>query len=109
MDENKIAEIEKIDIKDWFDKGKQLYGDDRDNWVFKCPICGNRQSVNSVLIKNPKLKAEDVRDWIYFNCEGRYTKRVGCDWTLGGLFQIHRVEVMVDGKRRNRVFEFADK
>jgi len=54
------------------------------------------------------LKEEDVRKWIFHNCEGRTNKGHGCDWMLGGLFSIHRVTVVQEDGARIAVFEFAD-
>ena len=34
-----------------------------------------------------------------FSCIGMFNEGVGCDWTLGGLFLIHEIEVeSADGK-----------
>jgi hypothetical protein len=85
--------------------GDELFGTDMRLWRFRCPACKHEQSVAEVLARNPSLG--DPSDWIYFNCEGRYTAGVGCDWTLGGLFQIHTLEVYNQKGERSRTFEFA--
>jgi len=94
---------------EWLKLGKRLYGKDIRRWKFRCPACGNVQSDHSVKRRNPSLG--DTSSWIFFACEGRHTDGVGCNWTLGGLLQIHRLEV-VDERgikpHRVRVFEFAD-
>lgn len=92
--------------KDWMKIAKDAYGDKK-SWQFKCVSCGHIQSIGSVLDNNPSLK--DVLDWIYQNCEGRYTKGHGCDWSLGGLFTMHLIEVVDDDGSRFATFEFADK
>jgi hypothetical protein len=91
---------------DWLALGRQLYGDDVRAWVFECPICGNHQSGASVIARNPKIDKWDT--WIHFSCEGRFTEGVGCNWTLGGLFQIHRLEVHSKDGKGTPSFEFAD-
>jgi hypothetical protein len=57
--------------------------------------------------RNPALQADNVSAWVFMSCEGRYTKGVGCDWTLGGLFRIHTLEVVREGDVVP-CFEFAD-
>lgn len=75
--------------------GKELFGEDTKKWVFKCPSCGHEQSIASVLEHNPELKGN--LGWIYQNCEGRHVEGHGCNWTLGGLFQVHNVEYFHSG------------
>jgi len=96
----------KLVYKEWIEKAKELFGKDSYNWKFKCPSCGHVQSINSMLKHTPSLKADDIVNMVFFNCEGRYNEKYGCDWTLGGLFQIHKVEVNFNGKIC-RAFEFV--
>jgi hypothetical protein len=88
--------------------------------AFKCPICGTVQSMATLALAG--VAEADCEKYIAFSCEGRFTgagpwtqgkkKQVqraqrGCDWTLGGLFQLHTLEVVTpDGKIHPR-FEFA--
>ncbi len=44
----------------------------------------------------------------YFSCIGRWVKDRGCDWTLGGLLQIHNTEVVTDDGDTVPVFDFAE-
>lgn len=75
---------------------EELFGKDPKRWRFRCPQCKHEQSGAEVLERNPKLV--DVSGWIAFSCEGRKTEGVGCDWTLGGLFQIHELEWFEGGR-----------
>lgn len=86
-----------ISYEEWLAKGKSLFGDDMKKWRWICPACGNIQSAEMCLANNPKIHLSEVRGWINFSCEGRVTAGVGCYWTLGGLLQIHELEVMRDG------------
>lgn len=92
--------------------------------AFVCPVCGTVQSMASLVAAGcPKDKVES---YIGFSCEGRWTgagpwpsggdrsakglRRTypGCDWTLGGLFRIHRLEVvMPDRAEPQPCFEIA--
>lgn len=71
------------------------------------------------------LSEEVARKLIGFSCEGRLTNvgpfvpkrrssklpkdpcRRGCDWTLGGLFTIHKLEVVTPDGRHHPSFELA--
>lgn len=87
---------------DWGNECIKRFGEDPRGWKFKCPRCGHVQSGNDFI-------AAGIKYWqdCYTDCIGRYVKGVGCDWTLGGLFQIHKLSVLKDG-RVFPVFELAD-
>jgi hypothetical protein len=82
----------------------------REHVAFKCPICKTVQSMASLV--RAGAPADKVENVIGFSCEGRFTgvgpmprekdrtakasrrrEQRGCDWTLGGLFHIHELEV----------------
>jgi hypothetical protein len=96
----------RIDHDAWVSIARTIY-DTPDNIAFACVACGHRQSRASVLERNKQLKADDVSCWVFMACEGRYTEGVGCDWTLGGLFKLHTLEVVHRGDVVP-CFEFAD-
>ena len=98
--------MKQITLEDWRREAAERFGPDRKDWAFQCPACGNVQSIASVLDHNPDLEG-DLGAWIYFACEGRHTPGHGCDWSLGGLLRIHKVEVLSDGEA-TPAFEFAD-
>ena len=104
----------KMKHRDWLKLGRELYGKNPLNWKFQCISCGNVQSVCSVMQRNPELTdADAVLHWIGYACEGRHTEDVGCDWSLGGLFHLHHLEVIISAKTSDAtkpmpVFEFAD-
>jgi hypothetical protein len=64
------------------------------HYAFRCVNCGHIQSFASLARHMP---LEETRNRAYFACEGRFCKDEGCDWTLGGLFTIHTLEVVTDG------------
>ena len=76
-----------------------------DHWAFRCPKCGHIQSVASLMCHG--LSYEEASARAYYACEGRFTPATGCDWTLGGLFQIHTLEVVTPGGRSLPCFEPA--
>ena len=99
--------MESMLYEDWLEKGKNLFGKDFKKWRFKCPACGTVQTIKDFI--DVGVEHEKIQAYIGFFCIGRFTDKKGCDWTLGGLLRIHRVEVV----RENitvpvPVFEFAE-
>ncbi len=65
--------------------------------AFKCPRCNTIQSANDLIKASDKInKFEDAERYLAFSCIGRFTNDLGCDWTLGGLFQLHKYAVETD-------------
>ena len=93
-----------MSIDDWKAKAAKLYGDDAKQWRFKCPSCGEVQTGQEFIDNN----VDDPIGKFYFSCTGRWVDGRGCNWTLGGLFQIHNVEVVNEEGEAVPVMEFAD-
>lgn len=90
-------------LKEWKAKGTELFGtDDFREWMFVCPACGNIQSYKDFF-----GLTDDPQDYMAFSCIGRFKENIGCDWTLGGLFQLHTTEVIDEEGKAHPVFEFA--
>lgn len=83
---------------EWELVGEALFGEDKINWRFQCPVCGNVQSIAIAKEKWPELEG---RGWQpHTECIGRYLEeRGGCDWAAYGLFQ-GPVLIEVDGADR---------
>lgn len=93
---------------DEFHAALKAQGVPREHLALKCPVCKTVQSMRDLATAGV---AEDKVDTFFgFSCVGRFTNAGpkqkdeppgrGCDWTLGGLFQIHELEVVTpDGKR----------
>ena len=85
--------------------------------AMKCPVCGTVQSMDSLIRAGAGADEEAVEKFIGFSCVGRWTfagphkpgtpPGRGCDWTLGGLFQIHTLEVETPDGKRHPTFEVA--
>lgn len=107
---NENSNIESISLQDWLKLGEQKFGKNRDDWQFVCVMCGHIQSATASRERQPNVdKGKEeywLRNYLAMNCEGRLSNDVGCDWSLGGLFQIHKSEV-VDGEKVIPVMEFA--
>lgn len=73
----------------WLKQGKELFGDDVKMWQFVCPVCNTHQSAHGFmeLTTIPKSK---IINYLGFSCIGRYTDKMGCDYTCGGLLPLYR-------------------
>lgn len=102
------VELKRYSLEEWKEIGTKKYGtDDFLEWPLICPRCKTVQK-GKELIKLG-ISREDTLGYVGYSCIGRFNKKEdkrGCDWTLGGLFQIHNAEIYKDGEIRP-VFEFA--
>jgi hypothetical protein len=97
--------------QEWEAEGTRLFGPDKLQWQFKCPVCGFVAS---------------VQDWkdagagegaVAFSCIGRHKKKARkafeecgpgpCNYAGGGLFRMNPVSVMDEEGNRYSMFEFA--
>jgi hypothetical protein len=90
-------------------------GVDKLDYAFICPICNTVQSARWLIAAGAGKDFDEVEGYLGFSCVGRFTgaggeKREegkGCNWTLGGLFQLHKLTVITpDGEKHPR-FEVA--
>ena len=98
-----------IKIKDFVEEAKKRFGEDNKKWKFKCPKCGTTQSAEDFAkLDCFKDKKEEIDKYLGFSCIGRFDDKIGCDWTLGGLFQIHDIEIEDKNGKMHKHFELAD-
>lgn len=75
--------------------------------AFICPICGTIQSALDFIAAGAGKTFDEVGKYVAFACVGRsngagpFIKKAkppkfGCDWSLGGLFQLHQLEVVTE-------------
>ena len=84
----------------------------REHLAFICPMCGTIQSAADLIAAGAGDDFDAVEKFLAFSCVGRWTgaepprsKPDGkpCNWSLGGLFQLHNFEVVTeDGVRHPR-------
>lgn len=89
----------------------------REDVAFICPMCGTVQSSRLLISEGVGACYETVKTIIGFSCVGRYTgkgspnvekgKGHGCNWTLGGLLQTHKLEVITPDGQYVPCFELA--
>ncbi|HVX56942.1 MAG TPA: VVA0879 family protein [Candidatus Saccharimonadales bacterium] len=104
----------------WLEEGTRRFGPDPKQWKFVCPACGTVQTIQQ--LKDLGLSSEEIHGVMAFSCIGRFTRQgdegiaahgrgekwnKGCNWTLGGLLQIHELEVVLEDGHRRMAFEFA--
>ncbi len=96
-------DIKILTFEQWEKKGEKLFGKDKKLWKFKCVKCGHVQTWQDFI----DHKIDEPETKFFFSCLGRWVDKIGCDWTLGGLFTIHKIEVLRNGEK-HPVFEFAE-
>jgi hypothetical protein len=95
---------------DQFHEQMRAQGVPRKHIAFICPICGTVQSMASLIIAGAGSTEDEVEKYVGFSCVGRWTNAgphrkgaaagKGCDWTLGGLLQLHKLIVITpDGEK----------
>lgn len=92
----------------------------REHLAFVCPMCATVQSGADLMAATGK-PFDEVEKYLGFSCLGRFIpatqsqsaldkKRklgTGCDWTLGGLLQLHTLVVIDEEGKRHPRFEPA--
>ncbi|WP_295706954.1 VVA0879 family protein [uncultured Brevundimonas sp.] len=84
----------------------------REHLALICPLCGVVQSAQDLIDAGAGGDFDSVEPMLGFSCVGRWTgapaPREGadgqpCNWTLGGLFRLHQLEILTDdGKAHPR-------
>lgn len=85
--------------------------------AFICPVCKTIQSGADLIIAGAGKTFDEVEKFLAFSCVGRFTRAGpykpgmppgrGCNWTLGGLFQCHTLEVITPDGTKHPRFELA--
>lgn len=103
-----MSGIERIDVAEFHRRLKGQGVSSHLHSALTCCVCGTVQSMASLVAAG--AQPEQAERMIGFSCEGRLTdagpwpnkpsdkRRAvrGCDWSLGGLFRIHTLEVLTD-------------
>lgn len=116
--------MEVIKVSDLHQRFKAQGVSGREHIATKCPVCSTVQSIASLVAAGSTQ--ESAETMIGYSCEGRLngvgpwpssedkTKKSdarrlirGCDWTLGGLFRIHNLEVETEDGKRHSYFDIA--
>lgn len=112
--------IEVIPVAAWHARMEAQGARSIEHIAFKCVMCGTVQSIAS-LVRAGVDPHDAENKYIGFSCEGRWTNagpakrkagadnnhKRGCDWTLGGLLRIHKIEVETPDGKRHPTFDLA--
>lgn len=98
-----------------FQAEMQAQGMAKVDLAFVCPMCGTVQSARDLIALDAGKDFDEVEQYLGFSCVGRWTgagspvKDSGkpCNWTLGGLFQMHEVEIVTDDGEHHKRFALA--
>lgn len=95
----------------------QAQGVPREHKAMKCPVCGTVQSAADLIAAGAGDTVEEGESFFGHSCVGRFTNAGpwkggeaggrGCDWTLGGFLQLHKLEVTLEEGETHPVFEPA--
>lgn len=108
--------MEQVTLTDFREQAK-AQGVPREHLACKCPICGTIQSMQDFV--DAGLDMEAASNKFGFSCIGRVLGsgpaknkkpaegKTGCDWTLGGLFRLHTLEVIDEAGTVHPHFELA--
>lgn len=113
-----MSSIRKIAAEQFHAEMKAQDVKDRVDIAFKCVMCATVQSMRSLI--HAGAPVDKVENQIGFSCEGRWRNAGpakdgkparldvrGCDWSLGGLFHLHRLEVTTPDGKTHMSFELA--
>lgn len=99
-----------------FQSAVKAQGVPRVHAAFVCPMCGTVQSMDCLINAGAGKTEDDVERYVGFSCVGRWlcagSPRKApdgkpCNWTLGGLFQCHKLTVLTPDGKRCAYFEVA--
>ena len=109
--------MRKISVEEFHSEIKAQGAAAKEDITFRCPVCGTLQSARDLIAAGAGEAFDDVEKFLAFSCVGRWTGAgphrkdappgKGCDWTLGGLFQLHKLEVVTDDGEAHPRFEPA--
>ena len=103
-------------IVEWQNLGEKLYGNNVEDWEFKCPMCGKVSKVSDFQKYESKGATPSSA---YQECIGRYEGKGTpknqdgkcCNWTAYGFFGIPNDNKVVlkddDGKTFTTIFPFS--
>ena len=95
--------MEPITQDKYFDEAKKRYGDNIDNWKFKCPSCGNAMTVGMYKEAAQVAGIKNYSGQVAYSCIGRLmpnpvdmgVKGKGfCNYAGGGLFKLNPIPIL---------------
>jgi hypothetical protein len=112
-----VVSVVKMTLPEFHEALKAQGVGEHQDLAFRCVMCGTIQSGRSLIAAGAGKSWEEVERFVGFSCVGRFTnagpyKRgtppgSGCNWTLGGLFRLHKLEVVDEEGKSHPRFEIA--
>jgi hypothetical protein len=108
--------MRRMTIAEFHDAIRAQNAPSREDITFVCPMCGVHQSARDLIAAGAGGDFDSVERFLGFSCVGRWlcadtprTKIDGkpCNWTLGGLFRLHKLEVVDEAGKAHPRFELA--
>jgi hypothetical protein len=109
--------MRKIAVADFWRELKAQGVKSRADLAFRCPVCKTIQSGRSLIKAGAGKTFSHVEKYVGFSCVGRFTNAGawkkdeppgrGCNWTLGGLLQVHELTVVTPDGQLHPRFEIA--
>lgn len=111
-----MSETTSANLTDWLAEAKRLFGENPLSWKFRCPVCGNEQTLAD--FKNIGADPEGA----YQECIGRKMRYPAknlattpggngqnspCDFAAYGLLSFGCLSVLTDTGKVVKVFPFA--
>lgn len=88
----------------WRENGRSIFGNDRMDWRFICPMCNRIAGVQDFIDAGSPAPTSDVtQDCISIYLKGQWR----CSFTTREMMPLHKTEVVMANGERHRVFEFA--
>lgn len=114
-------EKETVSLGEWKEKGMALFGKDEKKWIFICPICETKQSIQDFL--DYGISEEIARKTIGISCIGRnisnsqiaigrstpVVKGKPCNYAGYGLFKLNPIHIKTEDGYIVSLFNFENK
>lgn len=118
-----MSRLRIIPVAEFVAEAKKRFGEDAVKWQFVCPMCDTAQSAEDFYATGKFQRGTgELNKFLGFSCIGRFTGQgdegiaaknrgqkwdKGCNWTLGGLFQCHHIEIVGDDGKNHPHFDLA--
>jgi hypothetical protein len=103
---------------DEFQAACRAQADSHESLVVMCPMCATPQTAADLIAAGAGASFDEVGRYLGFSCFGRWLDAPSprkkpdgkpCNWTLGGLFALHTLEVVTPDGVHHPHFELASK
>lgn len=110
--------VECIDVSELHRRLDEQGVSAREHFAFVCPMCRTVQSATSLMKAGAGQSMQEVEKYLGFSCVGRFLDAPAprkepdgnpCNWTLGGVFRLHKLEIVDPDGKHHPYFEIASR